>query len=68
MQKNLFVRMAIINGRNNSITYVCWCRYEGYFKDNNKEGYGELIQPNGDQFKGEFKNDKIKNGKICNQK
>lgn len=36
-----------------------WVKYEGEFKDDNKEGQGILNLTNGDQFHGMFSNDLI---------
>ena len=36
--------------------------YEGYWKQNQKEGQGRLIQTNSTTFEGVFKNDTLENG------
>lgn len=37
---------------------VKWAIYEGYWKHNMTNGYGRLINENGDVYEGEWKNDK----------
>lgn len=34
-----------------------WCKYDGYFKDDIKEGKGTLYFCNGEKFIGEFAGD-----------
>lgn len=40
----------------------CWVKYEGLFKNDNKEGKGKLVLSNGEWFSGYFSEDKV-NGK-----
>jgi hypothetical protein len=34
-----------------------WTKYDGEFKDDNKEGFGTLYLSNGEKFSGTFKKD-----------
>eukprot|EP01017_Pseudomicrothorax_dubius_P047283 TRINITY_DN846_c0_g4_i1.p1 TRINITY_DN846_c0_g4~~TRINITY_DN846_c0_g4_i1.p1 ORF type:complete len:339 (+),score=104.90 TRINITY_DN846_c0_g4_i1:480-1496(+) len=36
-----------------------WTRYEGEFKNDNKEGHGKLFLSNGERFEGEFLDDRV---------
>jgi len=51
-----------------------WTKYEGEFKEDNKEGYGTLLLSNGEKFSGTFKEDFVtgpgtffkRNGQVVN--
>ena len=37
----------------------CWVKYEGFFRDDNKEGKGKLVLSNGEVFNGVFEDDRV---------
>lgn len=39
------------------LDFSYWVKYEGGFKDDNKEGMGKLLLTNGEIFEGYFLND-----------